>query len=537
MREPAGYLARVTAMSSEVQRSRWSRPLVGIAVVAVVGAGMGAFFGIRAVAGAGSAAGPASTTGQPPARTGAAIAYDAANHSVVLFGGQGRSTTFADTWIWNGSAWTQAHPATSPPALDSPQMTYDPVSGDVLLVGSKENAVSNSGPVACSGGSGSSSSGSTGSSSTFVPPANAIPAAAPAPTATASAKQGGTGPSTGCATVVSPGAVTWLWNGGDWSKAAGTTPFLVSESALATDPVSGHVVLLPRGPFAEPDGVALPLIACPMQGPGSDAQPICPWQGVTTTPWTWNGHQWKEMASSADLGALKTFTSAIVDDAVSDKLAAFDPDDAQPEAAAVPCVNRDGALLPSADETGHESIWTGTSWRQVSTYNDGPVMPGVAFVGDPATHSDVALSANGQTWIWTGSWACVHPAVTPPSLSGASSVYDTATGEVLLFGGSGTSSHRTGLFDQTWTWDGSNWAQRGGSAGPSVLVPVPSPVSVPPGLPCKPVLQPVDPAGAPVTQPAPLCNGITGGGSGSSGTGSSGSASGSGVPARSYPGG
>ena len=57
-------------MSTEVQRARWSRPLAGIALVAVVGAGLGAYFGIRAVQGAGSA----SSAGQPPARSGAAMA-------------------------------------------------------------------------------------------------------------------------------------------------------------------------------------------------------------------------------------------------------------------------------------------------------------------------------------------------------------------------------------------------------------------------------------------------------------------------------
>ncbi len=503
---------------------------MGIATVAVVGAGLGAFFGIRAVAGAGSGTGSGSATGQPPARTDAAIAYDPANQSVVLFGGQGKSSTLHDTWIWNGSAWNHAHPATSPPALGNAQMTYDPVSGDVLLVGSEEAAVSNGGPIACSAGSGSSSSGSTGST-IFVPPAQAVPAIAPLPTA--SSGPGSTSPSTGCATVTAPGAATWLWNGSDWSKAPGTTPFAVFESgALATDPVSRRALLLPRGPFAEPDGIAEPAIACPMQAPGSDVHPSCPMPGITATAWTWNGHQWQKMTTSIDLGALKTFNSAIVDDAVSGKLAAFDPNDTQPVPSSVPCEARGGALMPSAESTGHESVWSGTTWRQVATYNHGPVMPAVAFVGDPATHSDVALSGNGQTWIWTGSWTCVHPGTMPTVLSGAASVYDAATGQVLIFGGAGSASHQTGLFDQTWTWDGSNWTQRGGTSGPSVLIPVPSPVSIPPGLPCNPIAQPAKPAGAPVVQPAEVCKGITGGSPGSSpgrsagGSGSTGSGSG-----------
>ena len=108
-----------------------SKALVGIGIVAVIGAGLGAYFGIRGVEGAGSA----PSGGQPPARTDAAMAYDAADGTVVMFGGEGRSGSLGDTWTWNGSAWTQAHPATSPPALTGAQMTYDPVSHDVLLVG------------------------------------------------------------------------------------------------------------------------------------------------------------------------------------------------------------------------------------------------------------------------------------------------------------------------------------------------------------------------------------------------------------------
>ena len=72
-------------MTQRPRRTR-SRALVGIGLVALLGAGLGAYFGIRGVEGAGSA----PSGGQPPARTDAAMAYDAADGTVVLFGGQGR---------------------------------------------------------------------------------------------------------------------------------------------------------------------------------------------------------------------------------------------------------------------------------------------------------------------------------------------------------------------------------------------------------------------------------------------------------------
>jgi hypothetical protein len=515
VREPPGPAARVRAMSTEVHRSRWSRPLVGLASVAVIGAGMGAFFGIRAVAGAGSS--PASA-GQPPARTGAAMAYDPANGSVVLFGGESRFHTLDDTWIWDGSGWTQAHPATSPPPLENVQMAYDPVSHDVLLVGGQQLATPDSGSVACSGGSGSSSSGSTGSTGISVPPNEPIPAIAPAPSESANARQGTAAAASGCDAVVSPDAATWLWNGSDWSKAAVSTPFVVFGSgAIATDPVSGRVVLLPRGPFAEPAlGEAEPAIACPMQSPADPgAQPNCSGPIFADPAWTWNGHEWNVMAPNLSASSYELFRSSIVDDAVTGKLATFGGNVAQPVPVPFPCSGCVGnnALQPSAADNGTESIWTGTAWKIVTTYTGGPEMPGTAFVGDTATHSDVAL-ADGQTWIWTGVWTRAHPATAPPVVSGAASAYDETTGQIVIFGGSGTSSNTAGLYDQTWTWDGSNWTRRGGSAGPSVVIPVPSPVSVPPGLPCHPVPEPDQPAGTATAQPATICNNSTGGATG-----------------------
>ena len=65
------------------------------------------------------------------------MAFDAANGPVVLFGGASRSRSLNDTWTWGGSAWTEAHPATSPPAISGAQMTYDPITHDLLLVGGR----------------------------------------------------------------------------------------------------------------------------------------------------------------------------------------------------------------------------------------------------------------------------------------------------------------------------------------------------------------------------------------------------------------
>ena len=76
----------------------------------------------------------AATTG-PAARSGAAITYDQTNGNIVLFGGQNGQTYYQDTWIWNGTAWTQKSPATVPPYRANAGMTFSPLNSSVVMFG------------------------------------------------------------------------------------------------------------------------------------------------------------------------------------------------------------------------------------------------------------------------------------------------------------------------------------------------------------------------------------------------------------------
>lgn len=83
----------------------------------------------------------------PSARIGAALAYDSATHSTVLFGGSGAfvpGPVYGDTWIWR-NGWTQLSPAVSPPARGSAGIAYDRATGTVVLFGGIDN--SNNGSV------------------------------------------------------------------------------------------------------------------------------------------------------------------------------------------------------------------------------------------------------------------------------------------------------------------------------------------------------------------------------------------------------
>src|ERR1039457_7146524 len=141
----------------EVIRSRASRLrrgagtlLISLAVVAAV---TGGYFGLRHVAILGdSGSGPA-------ARTGAAMADDPATDDVVMFGGTSAAgQALADTWLWDGSACSQAAPAASPPARYGAQMAWDPQSQRVILLGGTGGSGCSAGGVIGSGISASATS-------------------------------------------------------------------------------------------------------------------------------------------------------------------------------------------------------------------------------------------------------------------------------------------------------------------------------------------------------------------------------------------
>lgn len=79
------------------------------------------------------------TTPGPPARVGAAAAFDSTHGNVVLFGGTTGplgtpgAAPLGDTWIWNGSGWAQG--AGGPPGRSSAVLAYDSAAGGVVLFG------------------------------------------------------------------------------------------------------------------------------------------------------------------------------------------------------------------------------------------------------------------------------------------------------------------------------------------------------------------------------------------------------------------
>lgn len=72
---------------------------------------------------------------RPPSRSEAQMAFDQSTGKMVLFGGHGENGSLRDTWLWDGSAWTEASPATRPRARAAGNLVFDPASGELVLFG------------------------------------------------------------------------------------------------------------------------------------------------------------------------------------------------------------------------------------------------------------------------------------------------------------------------------------------------------------------------------------------------------------------
>lgn len=77
----------------------------------------------------------------PAAREDASMAFDPSSGDLILFGGvasgQRGLTDLSDTWLWNGTAWSDvcSNACNEPPPRDQAAITTDPLNNGVLLFG------------------------------------------------------------------------------------------------------------------------------------------------------------------------------------------------------------------------------------------------------------------------------------------------------------------------------------------------------------------------------------------------------------------
>lgn len=89
---------------------------------------------------------PIATDQAPPPRAHHAMAYDGGRQVTVLFGGwavppgEERGTTYSDTWEYDGESWRRAWTPHYPPARAGAAMAYNPHRGVIVLFGGYDTA-------------------------------------------------------------------------------------------------------------------------------------------------------------------------------------------------------------------------------------------------------------------------------------------------------------------------------------------------------------------------------------------------------------
>ncbi len=287
------------------------------------------------------------------------MAYDAAQHSIVLFGGlplPSRMTN--DTWVWNGRAWSQLHPASSPPALQG-SMVYDAASQQVILLLSQVQ----------SGGIVANEQWAWDGTTWHQLHPSTLPEVIGASMVYDAARQqivlfGGGVPNGHLVTYMN---ATWTWDGATWQqRQPAMAPQPRAGAAMAYDSARQQVVLYggtgPTGAFTDTwvwDGTTwqqqhpalMPPARQQTQMVYDDAtRQTTLFSGISATnqeplsdTWTWNGATWTQLA---DQGAPEALYES----------AAYDSDQ---QAIVVYAAPGAGKTAPSASQTW---LWNGSAW-------------------------------------------------------------------------------------------------------------------------------------------------------------------------------
>jgi hypothetical protein len=295
----------------------------------------------------------------PGARYEAAMAYDAATGTTVLFGG-GRSpydgvngsafgpTYFDGTWVWNGSTWAEQHPATHPGPLADAEMAYDAATGTVVLFGGVNNKAAPRATWTWNG-----------TTWTKQHPATSPPGS----WGGAMAYDAATGTVvlfSGCRREARD---TWTWNGTTWTRQRpGTAPLGRCQGSMAYDAATGDVVLF-----------------------GGDR----PGHGELADTWTWNGTTWTQQAPATSPSTREG--AAMAYDPATGNVVLFSGSDCG-------C----GATLAADTWT-----WNGTTWTQQAPATSPPTRWVATMAYDAATSTLVLFGGQGNrerwlsdTWAW-----------------------------------------------------------------------------------------------------------------------------------------
>jgi hypothetical protein len=176
----------------------------------------------------------ASPSSSPPARWFGSAAYDDTHKQVVLFGGATSAGTLGDTWVWDGATWTQKSPTASPSARSGNGLAYDAANGTVVLFGGGAGGNILSDTWAWDG------TNWTHKNTTASPSARNVAGLA------YDASRGGLllfgGDTSTSGSTHNYQSDTWLWDGTNWSQVStSATPPAQAPLGMSADPATGGV--------------------------------------------------------------------------------------------------------------------------------------------------------------------------------------------------------------------------------------------------------------------------------------------------------
>ena len=366
--------------------------------------------------------------GSPGARGAAGMAYDAATGTIVLFAGSDDGGIRDDTWIWDGSAWTRVVTTpdqcggafeicpNSPPDKTAPGMAYDG-NGHVILFGG-QGACTPGGVASCNDtwqwdGTAWTQLISPGCGNTCPnSPSGRNYVSMDYDAATSSIVLFG-----GCCNGADDFGDTWSWNAGAWTQQnPATSPPARAYASMSYDVAGTMLILGGQGACA---GV-----------PCSDA-------------WTWNGTTWSQLGSPS-----ARWYGSMSYDAATGKVILFGG-----------C--SDGACNNPLNDTWSYDTY---GWHQLNPASSPPARGEQSMVYDAAMGKILLFGGNnsaggplGDTWTWDGNnWTRLNPATSPPARSDVGMAYDAATQKVILFGGFTNTNNGGITWGDTWSWDGNS---------------------------------------------------------------------------------
>ena len=399
--------------------------------------------------------------GDPPAIRRINLVYDSVRNKCVTFGGTQADSIMDELWEWDGASWAFRTPVDpeqdgEPYGTSRRAMAFDSDRGVTVLV--EGNLVTGDIEVW----------EWDGATWTFRPALGEMPPVRRAPAIAYDSQRHVVVMFGGADAGYQPMGDTWEWNGTSWSQptvkdpGGDGNPSMRGGHAMAYDQARGVAVMFAGGPDADLDGRV----------------------------WEWDGESWNGVAPM-DVGDGHPTTRSL-------HAMTYEP-------------NRQRVMMYGGfNKTDQLWEWDGASWRNLLPPQGGNTSPegrtAFAMVSDP-TNKEVLIAGgySGQSqhfWLWDGdawseheaplapvadategvfdsargvfvvytsgslreydgnAWATILPASppeqNPPSLANPAMAFDSGREVTVLNGGQTGGLHSQ--VNDTWEWDGQNWA-------------------------------------------------------------------------------